>query len=418
MEGLQDLFANFDSQDSYTVLAIMFIALLFGMLIGFLLRSGAVRKLRKELKAEKKKLSELQLENETLLGKQAEYEKQLKQSEYNLVSYTDRIDELEKEKAKLLKDVYQVNQQLEEVQTTDREYSTVIAGLKDEITQLKTENAQLSKVVEKEDEQVDNMAQMQSLYNATRQQLATFESRLTHLDEENATLKSELADLKVLQTQAPTQKEAPKAAEPILSFVEEDGVTEPDPESLTKVDKKVLNEKIDIEDHEKDDLTLINGVGPFIEKKLNDIGIYTYQQIADFDGPKIEQVTRDVAYFPGRIEKDDWVGQAKKLLAMKTNNPAALKKKATHPTDPTNLKIVEGIGPKIEQLLKDGGINNWQDLAEATLERLQEILTAAGERYRIHDPNTWSNQATLAAAAKWAELEKYQDELKGGRVVD
>ena len=418
MEGLQDLFANFDSQDSYTILAIMFIALLFGMLIGFLLRSGAVRKLRKELKAEKKKLSELQLENETLLGKQAEYEKQLKQAEYNLASYTDRIDELEKEKAKLLKDVYHVNQQLEEIQTTDREYNTIIAGLKDEITQLKTENAQLNKTVEEEDEQVDNMAQMQSLYNATRQQLATFESRLSHLDEENENLKSELADLKALQAQAPTKTEAPKSTEPILSFVEESETAEPDPESLGKSDKKVLNEKIDIEDHEKDDLTLINGIGPFIEKKLNDIGIYTYQQIADFDGPKIEQVTRDVAYFPGRIEKDDWVGQAKKLLAMKTNNPAALKKKASHPTDPKNLKIVEGIGPKIEQLLKDGGINNWQDLAEATLERLQDILTAAGERYRIHDPNTWSNQATLAAAGKWAELEKYQDELKGGRVVD
>lgn len=418
MEGLQDLFANFDSQDSYTILAIMFIALLFGMLIGFLLRSGAVRKLRKELQAEKKKLSELQLENEALLSKQAEYEKQLKQAEYNLASYTDRIDELEKEKAKLLKDVYHVNQQLEEIQTTDREYNTIIAGLKDEITQLKAENVHLNKTVEAEDEQVDNMAQMQSLYNATRQQLATFESRLSHLDEENDNLKAELAELKVLQAQAPEQTDQPKTAEPILSFVEEAETTEPDPESLATADKKVLNEKIIIEDHEKDDLTLINGIGPFIEKKLNDIGIYTYQQIADFDGPKIEQVTRDVAYFPGRIEKDDWVGQARKLLAMKTNNPAALKKKTTHPTDPNNLKIVEGIGPKIEQLLKDGGINNWQDLAEATLERLQEILTAAGERYRIHDPNTWSNQATLAAAGKWAELEKYQDELKGGRVVD
>jgi len=413
MEGLQDLFANFDSQDSYTILAIMFIALLFGMLIGFLLRSGAVRKLRKELKAEKKKLSELQLENETLLAKQAEYEKQLKQSEYNLVSYTDRIDELEKEKAKLLKDVYQVNQQLEEIQTTDREYSTTIAGLKDDIMKLRAENVELSKTVEKEDEQVDNMAQMQSLYNATRQQLATFESRLSHLDEENDLLKAELANLKEAQAQAPAT-EVKKEAEPLLSFVDEKE-TEPDPESLSKVEKKVLSEKIIIEDHEKDDLTLINGIGPFIEKKLNDIGIYTYKQIAAFDGPKIEQVTRDVAYFPGRIEKDDWVGQAQKLAAM---NPSALKKKATHPTDPTNLKIVEGVGPKIEQLLKDGGINNWQDLAEATLERLQEILTAAGERYRIHDPNTWSNQATLAAAGKWAELDKYQDELKGGRVVD
>lgn len=417
MEGIQDLFANFDSQDSYTVLAIMFIALLFGMLIGFLLRSGTVRKLRKELKAEKKRVSELQLENETLLGKQAEYEKQIKQSEYNLASYTDKINELEKEKAKLLKDVYQVNQQLEEIQTSDRTYTTTIASLKDEIMQLKAKNAELSKAVEEEDQQVDNMAQMQSLYNATRQQLATFESRLSHLDEENELLKSELAGLKETQAQATPSEGTDKAAEPLLSFVDEK-TAEPDPESLTKTDKAVLGEKIIIEDHEKDDLTLINGIGPFIEKKLNDIGIYTYDQIAAFDGPKIEQVTRDVAYFPGRIEKDDWVGQAKKLATMKANNPAGLKKKANHPTDATDLKIVEGIGPKIEQLLKDGGINNWQDLAEATLERLQEILTAAGERYRIHDPNTWSNQATLAAAGKWAELDKYQDELKGGRVVD
>lgn len=417
MEGLQGLFANFDSQDSYTVLAIMFIALLFGMLIGFLLRSGAVRKLRKELKAEQKKVSELQLENETLLSKQAEYEKQLKLSEYNLVSYTDKIDELEKEKAKLLKNIYQVNQQLEEVQTSDRTYSATIASLKDEIMQLKAENAKLSKAVEQEDQQVDNMAQMQSLYNATRQQLATFESRLSHLDEENELLKTELANLKETQAQAPATSETKKAAEPLLSFVDEK-TAEPDPETLTQTDKKVLGEKIIIKDLEKDDLTLINGIGPFIEKKLNDIGIYTYDQIAAFDGPKIEQVTRDVAYFPGRIDKDDWVGQAKNLAAMKANNPAGLKKKAKHPTDPTNLKIVEGIGPKIEQLLKKGGINNWQDLAEATLERLQELLDAAGERYRIHDPNTWSNQATLAAAGKWKELDKYQDELKGGRVVD
>lgn len=417
MEGLQDLFANFDSQDSYTVLAIMFIALLFGMLIGFLLRSGTVRKLRKELTAEKKRVSELQLENETLLGKQAEYEKQIKLSEYNLKSYTDKIDELEKEKARLLKDVYQLNQQLEEIQNSDRAYSTTIASLKDEIMQLKAKNAALNKAVEAEDQQVDNMAQMQSLYNATRQQLATFESRLSHLDEENDLLKAELATLKETQAKATTAEEAEKGAEPLLSFVDEKTV-EPDPESLTHSDKAVLGEKIIIEDHEKDDLTLINGIGPFIEKKLNDIGIYTYDQIAAFDGPKIEQVTRDVSYFPGRIEKDDWVGQAQKLATMKANNPAGLKKKANHPTDPTDLKIVEGIGPKIEQLLKDGGIKNWQDLAEATLERLQEILAAAGERYRIHDPNTWSNQATLAAAGKWAELNKYQDELKGGRVVD
>lgn len=47
-------------------------------------------------------------------------------------------------------------------------------------------------------------------------------------------------------------------------------------ESLVKVDKKVFNEKIIIEDYEKDDFILINGIGFFIEKKFNDIGIYIY----------------------------------------------------------------------------------------------------------------------------------------------
>lgn len=417
MEGFQDLFTNFDTQDSYAILAIMFVALLFGMLIGFLLRATRIRKLKKELKEEKKKLSDSLLQNETLLAQQVELEKKLKQAEYNLATYTDKLDELEKDKAKLLKDVYQVNQTLEEAQTSNRDYVSTIATLKDDMIKLKLENSQLAKEVEEEDQQVDNMAQMQSLYNATRQQLTTFESRLTHLDEENEVLKTELAQLKSAQEAAATVEVVEKPEPAILSFVDEPD-SEPDPDSLTKIDKPVLNEKIIIEDHEKDDLTLINGIGPFIEKKLNDIGIYTYQQISEFDAEKIEQVTRDVAYFPGRIEKDDWVGQAKELASLKSKNPSALKKKASHPTNTKDLKIIEGIGPKIEQLLKDGGINNWQDLAEATLERLQEILTAAGERYRIHDPNTWSNQATLAAAGKWDELNQYQDELKGGRVVE
>lgn len=417
MEGFQDLFTNFDTQDSYAILAIMFVALLFGMLIGFLLRATRIRKLKKELKEEKKKLSDSLLQNEALLAQQTELETKLKQAEYNLATYTDKLNELEKDKAKLLKDVYQVNQSLEEVQTSNRDNVSTIATLKDDMIKLKLENSQLAKEVDQEDQQVDNMAQMQSLYNATRKQLTTFESRLTHLDEENEVLKGELAELKSAQEAAATVETVEKPAPPILSFVDEPD-TEPDLDSLTKMDKPVLNEKIDIEEHERDDLTLINGIGPFIETKLNDIGIYTYQQISEFDAEKIEQVTRDVAYFPGRIEKDDWVGQAKELASLKSKDPSALKKKASHPTNTADLKIIEGIGPKIEQLLKDGGINNWQDLAEATLERLQEILTAAGERYRIHDPNTWSNQATLAAAGKWDELNQYQDELKGGRVVE
>jgi len=80
-----------------------------------------------------------------------------------------------------------------------------------------------------------------------------------------------------------------------------------------------------------------------------------------------------------------------------------------------DLKVVEGIGPKIEGLLNDAGINTWADLAEADQEKVQGILDEAGPRYRMHDPGTWSNQAKLCVEEKWAELEEYQDNLKGGK---
>jgi large subunit ribosomal protein L27 len=82
-----------------------------------------------------------------------------------------------------------------------------------------------------------------------------------------------------------------------------------------------------------------------------------------------------------------------------------------------DLKIVEGVGPKIEQLLNEGGINTWEELAAAEVDRLKEILDAAGPRYQIHDPSTWPAQAKFAAEGKWEELKEYQDMLIGGRDV-
>jgi len=83
--------------------------------------------------------------------------------------------------------------------------------------------------------------------------------------------------------------------------------------------------------------------------------------------------------------------------------------------DPDNLKVVEGIGPKIEQLLNNSGIKTYEDLASARLDDLQMVLTKAGSRFTMHDPKTWSRQAGLASAGKWDELKQWQDELDGGK---
>jgi len=80
-----------------------------------------------------------------------------------------------------------------------------------------------------------------------------------------------------------------------------------------------------------------------------------------------------------------------------------------------DLKVVEGIGPKIEGLFHNFGIKTWKALSEASVEKCQEVLNSGGERYKIHNPGTWPKQSQLAYEGKWEELLKWQDELDGGK---
>ena len=80
-----------------------------------------------------------------------------------------------------------------------------------------------------------------------------------------------------------------------------------------------------------------------------------------------------------------------------------------------DLTKIEGIGPKIAGLLKDGGITSFAKLSKSNFAKIKKILVAAGPRYQMHDPASWPKQAGLAAAGKWKELEKLQDELDGGK---
>jgi large subunit ribosomal protein L27 len=80
-----------------------------------------------------------------------------------------------------------------------------------------------------------------------------------------------------------------------------------------------------------------------------------------------------------------------------------------------DLKKIEGIGPKIADLLIADGIVTFVDLAAASVERIQGVLDAAGPRYKIHNPTTWAQQSQMAADGKWDELKAWQDELNGGK---
>lgn len=80
-----------------------------------------------------------------------------------------------------------------------------------------------------------------------------------------------------------------------------------------------------------------------------------------------------------------------------------------------DLTVVEGIGPKIQELLYQYGIRTYDQLADTDVARLKEILAAAGPQLAMHDPGTWPSQANLAANDQWEALKSIQGFLKGGK---
>lgn len=108
---------------------------------------------------------------------------------------------------------------------------------------------------------------------------------------------------------------------------------------------------------------------------------------------------------------------APKATEQKAEKPAAkteTKKATATKKAADDLRKIEGIGPKIAGILAENGIDSFAALAKASVEKLNEILNEAGGVYAAKKPDTWPQQAALAASGKWDELKALQDELNGG----
>lgn len=81
-----------------------------------------------------------------------------------------------------------------------------------------------------------------------------------------------------------------------------------------------------------------------------------------------------------------------------------------------DLKIVEGIGPKIEGLFHNYNIKTWKALSRVSVAKCREVLDSGGEKYRLHDPASWPMQAKMCYQGKWKELYRWQEEHKHGKL--
>lgn len=79
-----------------------------------------------------------------------------------------------------------------------------------------------------------------------------------------------------------------------------------------------------------------------------------------------------------------------------------------------DLELIEGIGPKISELLRNAGIATFAKVAATPAAAIQQILDAAGPHFHLANPASWAKQAALCVNGDWVALRKMQDELIAG----
>lgn len=161
---------------------------------------------------------------------------------------------------------------------------------------------------------------------------------------------------------------------------------------------------------EADDLTIISGIGGWIKEKLNALDIYTLRQISNFTEEDVHTVTEAIEYFPGRIERDEWILQAQELVRIAGRKSELLKRirerkgriyydrlGVAHKHQANNLTLIKGIGLWIEERLNILDIYTFEQISKLTptdVETITEILEIPSGRI---DQDDWVGQASKLA---------------------
>ena len=135
------------------------------------------------------------------------------------------------------------------------------------------------------------------------------------------------------------------------------------------------------------------------------------------DTPAIRGMINSVHYLLKVSEGTAQAVVAKPVAAKaapKAQAAAGLPKKYLTKTGADDLTAIEGIGPKISELLQADGIATFAQLAAAKVNKIEDILKATGSRYAMANPSTWSEQAALLASGNVDAFEKLAEELDGG----
>ena len=276
-------------------------AFLVGLLLGYFLRQRRAREMRIVLNDREKALEIATQTTQSLQNQLDLTNADLSKSVFETGEFKARAARWEEEFQRKNAEFIALQQENVKLKSSNEAFASNIEDLNHQILGLKvrtSSNSQSALPHQTEPGLSDSIERLEAMV----ERLGRMEAENTHL---KAALAEALERAEVLRAALPDSMptltfDLPENSEPALVFKRE---------ALVEQAPLTTNET----NENSDDLTRIEGIGPFIARLLQQQGINSFAQISLWTEADVEHITKAIGYFPGRISRDNWVGQAKIL---------------------------------------------------------------------------------------------------------
>ncbi len=284
---------NFFLEDPILFWLVWGIFTLAGTIIGWSLRANTSEK---EVRSA---LGRIEQEKNTLarLYTQIKHQHDLREADFRRASLDVEklraiVQLLEDERATILPDAPFNAARIANAEASAAQYAQKVAALEVLANSLRTRNAELSEQLASAQKDMEDWDTLYRGFKATQERLATFEQKSLALELERDSLREQLSkatlEIEALQIELQQRTEL-------------------------QIQKSKVSRKGGVAAPQVDDLKSIKGMAAFVDL-LHGMGISTFAQISRWDDDTVIAVAKSLDISPGKIYRDDWVGQAQRLV--------------------------------------------------------------------------------------------------------
>jgi len=315
-----------------THIAILVVALIIGTVIGWVARGSRSSNEKsaindgwqEQLAAQRNEHERLMDQNKSLMDQNSQYQASNKDAKMRASELSDALKETFERRDELQRQLKDIRGNLEAA-VTERDQ------LQNDIQSRSSENDNASTALQEKDERIEKLGrELENWQDRLPPLIEKFRQRNADAEELEQDLAAARERIEALEGMVGSDQTRVEPVDPDAMTdgmdasnepMEDDDLIAPEElEDATGEDEveEPVEDQID-EDTPRDNLKMIKGVGPAIEKTLNEMGICHFDQIAEMSEYEIDRVAHRLKGFRSRIYREDWIGQARDLHDQKVN---------------------------------------------------------------------------------------------------